>query len=162
MKWFICQWVDGSIDTLTNLMFQGLSYPTHNSMNNLTIKTIRKYIRLTHAYLLAYDKGLDIVAADDWLKQRRSHRGYSSQMDAVLAKLYFPCGRVTATEEAEVDDVEEYGDVMEAMLLLGMHSEIVANEETVEASAKYIYGGEDDEEESDESDDDEIERNATL
>ena len=59
------------MDTLTNLMFQGLSYPTHNNMNNLTIKTIRKYIRLTHAYLylLAYDKGLDIVAVDDWLKQ---------------------------------------------------------------------------------------------
>ena len=152
------------MDTLTNLMFQGLSYPTHNNMSNLTIKTIRKYIRLTHAYLylLAYDKGLDIVAADDWLKQRRSHRGYSGQMDAVLEKVYFPSGRVAAEEEAEVDNIEEYGDVIEAMLLLGVNSEIAANEETVEASAQYIYGDEDDEEESDESDDDEIERNATF
>ena len=99
------------------------------------------------------DKGLDIVAADEWLKQRRSHRGYSGQMDAVLEKLYFPCGRVAA---------EEYGDVIEAMLLLGVNSEIAADEETVEASAEYIYGDEDDEEESDESDDDEIERNATF
>ena len=150
------------MDTLTNLMFQGLSYPTHNNMNNLIIKTIRKYIRLTHAYLLAYDKGLDIVAADDWLKQRRSHRGYSGQMDAVLEKLYFPCGRVAAEEESEVDNIKDYGDVIEAMLMLGVHSEITANEETVEASAKYIYGDEDDEEESDESDDDEIERNSTF
>ena len=120
------------------------------------------HIRLTHAYLLTYDKGLDIVAADDWLKQRRSHRGYSCQMDAVLDNLYFPCGRVAAEEEAEVDNIEEYGDVIEAMLLLGVHSEIAAYEETVEASADYIYGDEDNEEESDESDDDEIERNATF
>ena len=40
-----------------------------------------------------------------------------------------------------------------------MHSEIEADEETVEASVDYIYGDEDDEEESDESVDDEIERN---
>ena len=43
-----------------------------------------------------------------------------------------------------------------------MHSEIAADEETVEASAEYIYGDEDDEEESDESDDYVIERNATF
>ena len=74
--------------------------------------------------------------------------------------LYFPCGRVAAEEEgAEVDNIEEYGDVIEAMLQLGVHSEIEADEETVEASVEYIYGDEDDEEESDESVDDEIERN---
>ena len=75
-------------------------------------------------------------------------------MDAVLEKLYFPCGRVAAEEESEVDNIKDYGDVIEAMLMLGVHSEITANEETVEASAKYIYG--------DESDDDEIERNSTF
>ena len=79
-----------------------------------------------------------------------------------MEKLYFPCGRVAAEEEAEVYNIEEYGDVIEAMLLLGVHSEIAADEETVEASVDYIYGDEDDEEESDESDDDEIERNATF
>ncbi len=30
-----------------------------------------------------------MVAADDWLKQRKSHRGYSGQMDAALGKYYF-------------------------------------------------------------------------
>ena len=30
---------------------------------------VYKYIRLVRAYLLAYDKGLDIVAAEEWLKQ---------------------------------------------------------------------------------------------
>ena len=79
-----------------------------------------------------------------------------------MEKLYFPCGRVAAEEEAEVDNIEEYGDVIEAVLLLGVHSGIAADKETVEASVDYIYGDEDNDEESDESDDDEIERNATF
>ena len=79
-----------------------------------------------------------------------------------MDKLYFSCGRVAAEEKAEIENIEEYGDVIEAMLLLGVHSEIAADEETVEASADYIYGDEDDEEESDEADDDGIERNATY
>ena len=41
MKWFIRQWVDGSIDTLTNLVFQGLSYPNYNITNNLILKTVK-------------------------------------------------------------------------------------------------------------------------
>ena len=102
--------------------------------------------------MLAFDRILDIVAADDWLKQQRSHRGYSGQMNAESEKLYFPCGRVTAEKEAEVDNIEEYDDVIEAMLMLGVHSEIAADDETVEASAEYIYGDEDDEEEYDKID----------
>ena len=62
--------------------------------------------RLTRAYLLAYDKGLDIVAAEEWLKQRRSHRGYSGQIDDVLEKLYFPCGRSGEASDVEVDNIE--------------------------------------------------------
>ena len=63
-----------------------VSYPDDDDMKNSTACIIRKYIRLKRAYLLAYDKGLDIVAAEEWLKQRRSHRGYSGQMDDVLKK----------------------------------------------------------------------------
>ena len=50
-------------------------------------------------------------------------------------------------KEAEVDNIEDYGDVIEAMLMQGVHSEIAADEEMVEASAECIYG--DDEEEID-------------
>ena len=57
-------------------------------------------------------------------------------MDAESEKLHFPCGSVTAEEEAEVDNIEEYDDVIVAMLMLGVHSDIVADEETVEASAE--------------------------
>ena len=39
---------------------------------------------LTRAYLLAYDKGLDIVAAEERLKQRQFHRCYSGQIDDIL------------------------------------------------------------------------------
>ena len=84
MKWFIRQFVDRSMETLTRLMNEGLSYPDNDDMKNLTACTIRKYIGLTRAYLLAYDKGLDIAAAEECLKQRRSHREYSGQMDDVL------------------------------------------------------------------------------
>ena len=48
------------------------------------------------------------------------------------------------------------------MLMLGVQSEIAANEETVEASAKYIFGDEDDEEEYDEMNDDKIGMNETF
>ena len=114
MKWFIRQFVDGSMETLTRLMNEGLSYPDNDDMKNLTACTIRKYIRLTRAYLLAYDKGLDIVAAEEWLKQRRSHRGYSEQIDDALEKLCFPCGGSGEASDVEVDNIENYGDVVEA------------------------------------------------
>ena len=50
------------------------------------------------------------MAAEEWLKQRRSHRGYSGQMDDVLEKLYFPCGRSGEASDVEVDNIENYGD----------------------------------------------------
>ena len=78
--------VDGTMSALTPLMLQGLSYPDNNNLKNLSITTIRKYIRLTQAYLLAFDNDLDIVAAEEWFKQRRSHRGYRGKMDYVLPK----------------------------------------------------------------------------
>ena len=56
--------------TLTNLMFQGPRYPNYNTMNNFTLK-------LLESTLLARDKGIDIVGADESLKQQRLHRGYS-------------------------------------------------------------------------------------
>lgn len=46
-------------------MSDGLSYPDNDDMKNLTACTIEKYIRLTRAYLLAYDKGFDTEAAED-------------------------------------------------------------------------------------------------
>ena len=103
-----------------------------------------------------------MVAADDWLKQRKSHRGYSGQMDAALGKFSSPCGKVTAEGDVEADKIEDYGDVIEAMLMLGVHSEIAANKETMEAPAKYIYGDEDDQEEYDEMNDDKTGMNETF
>ena len=83
-------------------------------------------------------------------------------MDAALGKFSSPCGKDTAEGDAEADHIEDYGDVIEGMLMLGVHSEIAANEETVEASAKYIFGDEDDEEEYDEMNDDKIAMNETF
>ena len=74
-----------------------------------------KVIGLYSPYLLAYDKGCWGVVL---LKQRRSHRGCSGQMDDDIEKLYFPCGRSGEASDVEVDNIENYGDVVEAMLLL--------------------------------------------
>ena len=142
-------------------MLRGLHHPDYHTMNNFILKTIRKYIWLTHKYLLSFDISLDIFAADI-VKHWRSHRGYIGQMDGESDKLYFPCSRVTAEEEAEVDNIEEYDDVIVAMLMLGVHSDIVADEETVEASAEYIYDDEDDEEKYDRMNNDEIDVNGTC
>ena len=122
-------------------MIHRVSYPD-DDMKNLTACIIRKYIRHTRAYLLAYDKGLDIVAAEEWLKQRRLYRGYSGQMDDVLEKLYFPCGRSGEASDVEVDNIENYGDVVEAMLLLGATPDIELDENSVDDDYHdYVYGG---------------------
>ena len=41
----------------------------------------------------------------------------SSDLDDVLDKLYFPCGRSGEASDVEVDNIENYGDVIEAMQL---------------------------------------------
>ena len=122
-----------------------VSYPDDDDMKNSTACIIMKYIRLVRAYLLAYDKGLDIVAAEEWLKQRRSHKGYSGQMGDVLEKLYFPCGRSGEASDVEVDNIENYGDVVEAMLLLGATPDIELVENAVDDDYHdYVYGEDDD------------------
>ena len=129
----------------------------------MTACTIRKYIRLTRAYLLAYDKGLDIVAAEEWLKQRRSHRRYSGQMDDVLDKLYFPCGRSGEASDVEVDNIENYGDVIEAMLLLAATPNVDLDENAVDDDyADYVYGEDDDTPEYEELYDDGVDVNAEV
>ena len=98
------------------------------------MRSRRRCILLTHAYLLAYYKGVDIIAADECLIWRMSHRGYSRQMDAVFDKQYFPCGRVAAVEKVILHNIEEFCDVKEAILLLRLHNEIADHEETVKAT----------------------------
>ena len=59
----------------------------------LPLKLIRKYVRLTTAYLIAYKGGLDLIQSEAWITKHRSHRGYAEKMDAKLDELYFPLGR---------------------------------------------------------------------
>ena len=72
--------------------------------------------------------------------------------------MWYGCSR----KGVEGDNIEDYCNVIEAMLMLGVHSEIAADEETVEASADYIYGEEDDEKEHDEMNDDKTGLSETL
>ena len=45
-------------------------------------------------------------------------RGYSDQMNAALVKFSYPCSKVTAEGDVEADNIVDYGDVIEAMLML--------------------------------------------
>ena len=79
MKWFLRKYTDGKIETLQELMEQGLSE------ENLPLWLIRKYLRLVRSYLIAYEEGLDIVQAEQWIRKHRSHRAHSKKMDAQIA-----------------------------------------------------------------------------
>ena len=74
------------------------------SEENLPLSMIRKFIRLADAYIIAYDKDMDIVQADAWIRKHRSHRSYSSKMDEDLEKLYYPLGREESLQHYECDN----------------------------------------------------------
>lgn len=101
---------------------------------------------------MAYDKDLDIVAAEEWLKQRRSHKGSSGTMDAVLEDLYFPNGRESKSADEEVDDIEDYDavatnidiEVAETMPPLSLNQDKVISSDESDHSDDYIYGEEND------------------
>lgn len=50
----------------------------------MPIKLIRKFIRLMYFYLFAYEQGLDIIEAEAFRKERKSHRSHNSSTDAEL------------------------------------------------------------------------------
>jgi transposase len=84
LKAYIRKFNDGTLDTLKRLMVEGAKEC------NIPLCLIRKYIRLSEAYLIAYENGLNILQTTEWLKKHRSHRAHSEKMDDTLEQLYFP------------------------------------------------------------------------
>lgn len=84
MKWHIRRFSDGKLSTLIRLMKEGLA----EGIMPLTM--IRRFIRLSYAYLIGYERGLDVLQTQTWLKKQRKHRSYSEKIDAALSALYFP------------------------------------------------------------------------
>jgi hypothetical protein len=118
MKHHVRQVNNGTIVTLREAMAQGLS------SENLPLSTIRKYCRFVHCYYEAYELGLDIVRAEKWLRQRRSHRGYAPNMDSRLEAIYFPTGR-------SIDEPFEQGNNISFTISEAEESEVL--EESVDA-----------------------------
>lgn len=85
MKYHIRRFSDGKLSTLIRLMREGL-----DPNINLPLSMIRRFIRLSFAYLIAYDKGLDVLQTEAWLRKQRKHRSYDEKIDDVLNALYFP------------------------------------------------------------------------
>ncbi len=84
-------------------------------------------------------------------------------MDDVLEKLYFPCGRSGESSDVEVDNIENYGDVIEAMLLLGAAPDVELDENAVDDDyTDYVYGEDDDTSEYEELYDDGVDLNAEV
>lgn len=94
MKSYVRNVADGKILTLRDAMKDGLSEP------NLPIATIRRYCRVVSCYYTAYGDGMDIVTAQKWMQQHRSHRGYAKVMDARLEAIYHPLGRPSQNEDS--------------------------------------------------------------
>ena len=88
MKRYIRRHTNGKLSKLVELIRLGLDSA------NLPICLIRKYCRLQHAYLVAYEQGQDFITAEKWIKKRRSHRSYSTRIDDALDRLYFPTGEI--------------------------------------------------------------------
>ena len=62
-----------------------------------------------------------------------------------MEKLYFPCGRSEEVSDVEVDDIENYKDDVEAMLLLGATPDIELDENAVDDDYHdYVYGEDND------------------
>jgi hypothetical protein len=95
MKWHIRKYSDGKLAELEKIMNEGLSECI------LPVALVRRYIRLVSAYYMAYSGGMDIVAAESWIRKHRSHRGFSHMMDSRLEQLYFPHGREESDGEEE-------------------------------------------------------------
>ena len=77
--------------------------------------------------------------------------------------MYFPCGRSGEASDVEVDNIENYGDVVEAMLLLGATPNIELNENAVDDNyPDYVYGEDDDTPAYEELYDDEVDVNAEV
>ena len=103
MKYHVRRHTDGTLSKLKQLMIEGLG------LENLPLCLIRKFCRLQRAYIVAYEQKMDLVTAEKWIKQRRSHRLHLHTMDDALDRIYFPqqtTDLITEMEES-VDHQQE-------------------------------------------------------
>ena len=112
MKWYVRKHNTGKIVDLRDAMTTGLSD------HILPVAMIRRFCRLTTAYIEAYSMGHDIMQAETWLSSRRSHRGYATTMDSKLELLYYPQGRIQKDETSiPTEDIgqDELENLIEAL-----------------------------------------------
>lgn len=101
MKFYTKKNTDGTLETLEKNMMIGLE------QENLPVTLIRKYFRICDLYLSAYKHGLNVIQAEDWLRKRKSHRGYHEIMDKVLWQAHNPHISADDPEIVEGHQVEE-------------------------------------------------------
>ena len=95
--------VPHTLSTLKRVMIEGLS------LLNLSRTMIRRYVRLTFAYIVGYEQNLNMLETEKWLRKHRQHRSYNKTIDARHEELYFPekTDRVANTNPTTSETVEE-------------------------------------------------------
>lgn len=132
MKGYVRSVSDGKIVTLRDAMEDGLSSP------NLSIATIRRYCRVVSCYYAAYSSGMDIVSAQKWMQQHRSHRGYAKLMDARLEAIYHPMGRPPSSEQSHPSNERSEEESQAPMSELEEERELTTLLETFEATQRFL------------------------
>lgn len=88
IKRFVRSYNEGNLAAVRKLYAEAIQE------ENLPKSLIRRFIRLVNVYLIAYESGLSLVQAEEFRKDRRSHRCYNPAMDEILAgkidELYSP------------------------------------------------------------------------
>ena len=78
MKYYIRKHCDNKFETMRT------SIETAMGSTNLPLAMIRRFARTSFAYMYAYQAKMDIIAAHDWVKEHRQHRGFRKSMDLAL------------------------------------------------------------------------------
>jgi len=89
LKRFCRENCDGRMESLRECFQTGLSSAI------LTPQFVRRAFRMTEAYLIAYKANNDVLQAEHWIRQHRSHRRHSPRLDDSLL----------ATEDREMQDL---------------------------------------------------------
>jgi hypothetical protein len=82
MKWYPRKYTDGTLDTLDKVMREGLNE------ENCSLLLIRNFFRISESYLFAYQQGMNIVEAIDWLGKHKSQRSYSKKIDEKVLRSF--------------------------------------------------------------------------
>lgn len=107
MKWYVRKYCNNksNLEELLKRMVEGLGSV------NLPLNLVRKYIRTTLCYLIAYRNGHDIVTATTVIKKYKSHRAYNKSTDMSTVTIFGDLQQLYGiAEENNNNDIDDDND----------------------------------------------------